>query len=710
MVKGKVKTITLADNSSVEAFVPEYDPNYWTGSDKYEHQGIYFDAQAANDGAQPDLIRIADSKKRINEQVGILETISEADFKNTEVLVFRESTGQLIVQRKGLKDNEYDVRQTIGYNSDEQKAAYRIMLRGDKGSRNRRGLSGGSFNYQSYASDHLMTEPFQTRKADHPKPGEYVKVVAINRATGYIGTTRVQLKSASDNFGALSVVVPEITLLPPNLKIWAERDYKVEYGATKDKDRRYIIGAEGAGLTSDTTITVYTEWLDHDNSPLPDGLSAGQGADFGFTGRLAKIVAPNQLDSASVQIEDSSGQGGSDLAEFPIAPGRQIQAINVGSNLSQAEHYYIHVSGTQKVEGPTFDTGFANAPYNTRPEKLTPFQVPLYFEAKSWLDYDAYRDLQDQFNAGEIQTDPNKPLPAYAWQYRPEYQFSQYDLEMNALARVANAGETNEQRSDILNLDNPTIASSDDYIEALYSLISSNYDRLTPIDGGQDLILALGEDEMLVEVGQDKTLKFDNIEHLASLSPEDFLTMRLYTNQDAGNVLWEYAFEFLDYYAVIDDDILPSEVDGAIEISADDTEIDLVAHLIGFANRSPESKYDVLMNWKKVGSGSLVKTTDHDDDYAIFKNTLTLPTVTGAIAKVTAELSSNGGGTVGSPLSFRVVPGQTNSVTAAPRTGSEPMYIGGEGNITIDGVATDQFGNRVADGTAVTVTTDGAIK
>ena len=128
VLNGKVKEITLNDGSMLEAFVPENDPDYWTGSDQIEHQGIYFDAQAANEGAQPDLIRLVDTEKRINQQVGVLESISEADFKNTEVLVFRESTGQLIVQRKGLKDNEYDVRQTIGYDSNEQKAAYRINI------------------------------------------------------------------------------------------------------------------------------------------------------------------------------------------------------------------------------------------------------------------------------------------------------------------------------------------------------------------------------------------------------------------------------------------------------------------------------------------------------------------------------------------------------------------------------------------------------
>ncbi|MCI2285244.1 hypothetical protein L3081_20015 [Colwellia sp. MSW7] len=111
--------------------------------------------------------------------------------------------------------------------------------------------------------------------------------------------------------------------------------------------------------------------------------------------------------------------------------------------------------------------------------------------------------------------------------------------EINATATDASGAETS---TNILKSDSPTITSSDDYITALYSLISSNNDRLTAIDGPQELVLALGEEEQLITIGEDQSITFSNIEHLSQLAPEDFLSIRLYTNNDASNILWEYAF------------------------------------------------------------------------------------------------------------------------------------------------------------------------
>jgi hypothetical protein len=363
--------------------------------------------------------------------------------------------------------------------------------------------------------------------------------VAINRATGYIGTARTPLTSAAGNAMA-SVEVPEITLRPPNLKIWAERISTVEQGMTQGAVRQHVIGSEGAGLTSDTTITLYTEWLDSDGSALPTELGLDGGEQFGLTGRLAKIVAPNTL--AATAIVSSTTIGGSVLSEFPIAPGRRTQALQIGSNLSQAEHFYIHVVGTPKDADPppNFAIGDAVAPYDSRPRRFTPFLVPLFEEASTMADYNAYRQLQARDNPPE---DLKNPPPTYVWQFRPEYPFSQFDLDMRAIERVTGLGTPQEERSDILNTQTPVIASSDDLIQALYSLIGNQFDRLTPIDGKQELLLALGETETLVELGQDKTLRFSNLQSLASLNPEDFLTMRLYTNNDAGNVLWEYAMD-----------------------------------------------------------------------------------------------------------------------------------------------------------------------
>ncbi|WP_036193631.1 hypothetical protein [Marinobacter daepoensis] len=184
-----------------------------------------------------------------------------------------------------------------------------------------------------------------------------------------------------------------------------------------------------------------------------------------------------------------------------------------------------------------------SAPLDTRPRYIAPILTPHYDEEQHWLAYREYRRL---LKAGE---DPDNATPV--------------------------------------------IGSSDDLIEVLYSLIGPEFDRLTPIDGGQDLILAIGEHETRIEVGEDNTLRFNNIEHLAGLDPEDFLSMRLYLNQDAGNVLWEYAFEHL---------VLGTQLAGydpstgeTLYISADAPRVPLEAILIGYAGR--ENKEPVRVRW-----------------------------------------------------------------------------------------------------------------
>jgi hypothetical protein len=75
------------------------------------------------------LVRLIDREFR-NEEIGILKSISEDDLRNTDVLMFRESTGQLILERRGLKPKEAEYQKAVDYNADENQVAYRIMLRG----------------------------------------------------------------------------------------------------------------------------------------------------------------------------------------------------------------------------------------------------------------------------------------------------------------------------------------------------------------------------------------------------------------------------------------------------------------------------------------------------------------------------------------------------------------------------------------------------
>jgi predicted AlkP superfamily pyrophosphatase or phosphodiesterase len=108
---------------------------------------------------------------------------------------------------------------------------------------------------------------------------------------------------------------------------------------------------------------------------------------------------------------------------------------------------------------------------------------------------------------------------------------------------------------DIFGDDTPIIFSEDDYIAAMYSIISSDFKLLAPIDGESELVLALGQDEQRVTIGSDRSIRFNNIEHLADLRSEDFLSLRLYLNNDSDNVLWEWAFAYVAFVDEYGDNI-----------------------------------------------------------------------------------------------------------------------------------------------------------
>jgi hypothetical protein len=117
---------------------------------------------------------------------------------------------------------------------------------------------------------------------------------------------------------------------------------------------------------------------------------------------LAKVVAPNQLQGENA---------GSDLASFAIPPGRKTQVIKVGSNLTTAEHYYVHVIGKGKNQDcsgrgscPSVTTTGMTAPYDKRPNLLVPFLVPLPDEDLTWQEYNKYRGLL----ADEIKKDTHR--------------------------------------------------------------------------------------------------------------------------------------------------------------------------------------------------------------------------------------------------------------------------------------------------------------
>ncbi|WP_415894906.1 hypothetical protein ACMXYQ_12405 [Neptuniibacter sp. PT34_22] len=667
------------------------------GEDTAEVQAVYFeepDFSADAEYVAPDLVRLIDQEKRL-EPAGYLKSISRDDYQNTDILVFRESTGELVVERIGLRDEEIDGRAQAKYYDDAGHFFYSIMLRGPMDFNTNIGGLGRGTDFAEFNTKARLSEPYQQLDADHLKPGETVRIIAINRATGYMGSARVQLGSAGDNPGSLlNTPVDGISMTPPNLKVWAERDYTVEQGLTKDEDRSYVIGAEGASLTSDQKITIYTEWLDQDGTPLPEGLSSDNGEQYGYTGRLAKVVSNNVLEAAS-------DVGQSDLAEFPIAPGKQLQVLTINSNLTVPEHYYIHVNGTAKDEGPDFAAGSsvgALAPYDSRPAKLTPFLSPLFDENSTWQTLNDFKQIVNEVASGaEPTVGAEAPAPTYAWNYRPEYQFSQYELEMQAINRSRLQDDGSTEISDLLPVTNPVISTSDELITAMYSLLSNQFERLVPIDGVQELILALGEEEVKVTIGENQTIEFEDLNHLGALNAEDYLSMRLYTNNDAGNVLWEWAFAAFVVDTTDDDEF--NQYGETYFVSADDPNVNLIAELIGYDSFEEQDKGPQIVQWDTIGGSvaSITPPVQVNQNSARFYSSVQMPTTAGSKAVVRASLTSMDG-VEGLFRQIEVIPGSPSQISI-----DMPSTLYTQTKEEVEAVITvrDQHGNLVSDGTIV---------
>ncbi|ABD81305.1 tryptophan synthase alpha chain [Saccharophagus degradans] len=724
------------------------------------YQAIYYSASAAEEGddqqqALPDIVRLLDDAINDYHQ-GLLKVIAEDDLRNTDIYVFRESSGDLLAERSGLAYRDLSAAEettdTTNFDVDETNFHYRLQMRGGvegasriSGRYGRRDANGNQLSnsaaFERWQNLSGMNPKFYEREADHIRPGEPVKIVAINRATGYIGTAKTVLDIKDSIYTVPSIRVPKIKMGPPNLKIWAERELKVEYGLTKDEDRNYLIGSEGGAETDDVVIKVYTEWLDQDGSALPEQLK-----DFGYTARLGKLTGENTIENYNVSLlEDGSATtAGQSVRYFPINPGKNLQLIRVSEANAGTQHLYVQVNGESYLRNPDFsgdpainieinnNDNRANNPVDFdslgagtdqlqyRPKHYVPILTPIWDEnstLENKLYFKQWEIAQEAAAAANNGTatdelNPFKPGAAYKWRYRPEYQFTVYDLEVKKVSRVNIEPNGNQTEDDILGLSNPIIASTDELVSFIYNLTDQVANPISLFSGeSKELVLALGEEEFAVNFGNDQTINIENLDQMGSLDIEDFLTLRLYTNNDAHNLIWEYAFEYLDYYAVIDDDNLPSDVDGAIEISADENEFDLVAHLIGFANRPEDKKYEINVIWLREGEGcKLEKTYDSDDEYAIFKNHLTMPTKTGDTCKITAKLTNDTNNqTIEAPLLFRIVPGKVETVTASVDPGSK-LYVGGAGVVEVKGVAIDQHSNPVANGTGVSIFTGGAIK
>ncbi|GAD03840.1 hypothetical protein [Agarivorans albus] len=647
-----------------------------------ELQAVWFSTNEDPE-SPPDLIRLIDLKTNLTNN-GLLESISEQDLKNTDILVFRESTGELVVQRQGLKDGEMGSHQ-IGLNNGQ--VFYRVTLRGVNASTFSVGPDSPIFQkFEDWTSTAGYTENYQQRESNHLKPGEWVTIVAINRATGYTGTQRTQLTSITNGN-----IVDPIVLSPPNIKIWAERKYNVESGGTQGESREYLIGAEGVGLTSDDELVVYSEWLDTNNNPLPSGLGADNGAMYGLSGRLAKIVAPNLLNDAS----------GSGLSSFSIRPNQQTHVIKFAGENEPPEHFYIHLSGTPLNEGPDFSGN--NQDLDGRPSHLVPMLTPRYDEQanlKQWLVYNQLNNAYENADDKDDLIKPNTPQELYQWLYRPEYQFSRYNFKVNAAETVDLDTNTNGQQN-LLENSRPVIGSTDDVLNLLYSLTNSDFDRLSSVDGEQTLVLALGESEIQLTINENGKVTFDDnsLSTLSKLNAQDILALRLYTNEDAANILWELAFEYLHVdTAIAGDTLLIGE---PMYVTADDPTVPLIAEINGLNDSLPPP----VLHWEASGSASLETTTAPVSQEGVQLNQLTLAPIANTQSIVSVR-SVDDQQTNIKLAPVIVLPGVTEHIYV---TETGYATVGGATQIKLDIQAKDAHGNYAAKNTGLSFVTEGSV-
>ena len=424
---------------------------------------------------------------------GLLKTLSKEDLKKTDVYIFRVSNGMMVAKHIGL-GGEYFLKTK---NTDH--FSYRFPIPGARHHGFLPHMREGWEDAQGIA------ESLRGYTGDHLRPGEAIKIIAINRPSGYIGV--VNTTAALPENGVIEIPSDDIVLRPPNLKVWAERIYTVEKGLTDGEQREYTIGFEGSGLTTDTMVSIHTQWFDQDGSPLPEELE-------GYTGRMAKVSAPNTL----------AAEGGG-TGTFAITPGNHQQVLKFKGDILGTEHFYIHVSGFSAWQSAGIGAA-SSGPLQYRPKNYVPIKVPV-LNANATAQA---RNLND------------KAAAVYDWPYRPEMQFSVFDLKINDITVINEDDDGTTTTQSIYLNEKPIIDTEASMVELFFDLLKGENAPLERFDGERELVFVLGEEEVSAKYGAAGQLEFKNLEDLSKLEPADYLSIQLYDKNDSENVLWEWAF------------------------------------------------------------------------------------------------------------------------------------------------------------------------
>ena len=130
--------------------------------------------------------------------------------------------------------------------------------------------------------------------------------------------------------------------------------------------------------------------------------------------------------------------------------------------------------------------------------------------------------------------------------------------------------------------------------------LGSDYEPLSLFGSDDSLLLTFeGYDQSVNAISQydsSEPWSFTDLDHLGALNSEDFLSLNLLKNSDAGNVLWEWAFESVSIDSVLLDEEDLAD-DGTLIISADDLPLPIRA--IRFGSERDQSEPHI-MTWKVI--------------------------------------------------------------------------------------------------------------
>jgi len=466
----------------------------------------------------PNIVRQADYSSDFTHQ-GLVKQLSKGDLRNTDTFLYRVSNGQLFSARNGLLGGETE-QVAVGDVSGiaEAKIHYSQIIRGPvRTNLNQEPL-------ELWQSKTGVNKELRGWRRDHIRTGEQLKVMMINRATGYMGSTIATYGENTQKGGIISFSPQKLAMLPPNLKIKVERRRLTDVGLNKGDENIFTIGFEGSGLTSDEVIAITTEWYDHDGSPLPEDLP-------GFTGRLAKVVGVSTLGQASDQISN-----------FPIKPGRNLVVVKLPQAQLDTAHYYLHVNGEAMEGRPDFSTtadfattGAGDEALQFRPKHYVPVRVPLYDKELTEEAKKVRQQAIEEAIAKGEEPDIPEVTPIYQWVYRPEMQFSLFDLK-----KVEHINPENPEENENLLISGVDVFDIFNSFTFLYEILESTFDPLTHFGPNRELVFSLGNKEILVKYGPDGiTLDFSDID-FSTLDPSEILALRLYQKGDDANMLWEY--------------------------------------------------------------------------------------------------------------------------------------------------------------------------